>query len=409
MLTFISKVESAITDLKNGKMIIITDDVAREDEGDLIMPAEMISDESMNFIIRNSSGIVCVPILADKVKQLGLSFMVPPNDNTSLRGTPFTVSIDAKEGITTGVSAADRVQTIKTAIARNATAEDLVKPGHIFPLVARDFGVLARAGHTEAAVDIVRLAGFQPAGVLCEIMNSDGTMARGQKLKEFAERHQLNRVSIAEMIDYRLLKENVITEEAAVEIPLNHYGNFKMTIIKEKVTGLEHILLEKAQKNPQMPILMRIHSSCCTGDLLGSLLCDCHQQLHYALQKISQQGGLLVYLNQEGRGIGLLNKIKAYALQAQGLDTLQANEELHLPVDNRNYHVAAAILRNRNIKHICVLTNNPAKINDLKKYGIETVSAESTPAFCNPHNQRYLQTKKIKLHHAFQEDLKKLG
>lgn len=409
MRSFIERVEVALNDLKQGKMVIVTDDVAREDEGDLIMPAETITDSSMNFMIRNGSGIVCLPLLQDKMKELGLSYMVPMSDNTSLRGTPFTVSIDAKEGITTGVSAADRVQTIRSAIANDATPDHIVKPGHIFPLVACDCGVLERNGHTEAAIDIARLAGFKPAAVLCEVMNNDGTMARGAELQAFAAAQQLTVLSIADIIDYRLLTENLITEDVSVELPLKNYGHFKMTVIKEKITGYEHILLEKEQKNPNEPMLVRIHSTCYTGDVLASLLCDCHQQLHHALQKISHQGGMLIYLNQEGRGIGLLNKIKAYALQAQGLDTLQANEQLGFPVDNRNYHVAASILRKRRIQAISLLTNNPAKVNDLKKYGIPTVIVESTPAFYNPHNTRYLQTKKNKLNHAFQDDFKKWG
>lgn len=399
MQSYIERVEAALNDLTQGKMIIVTDSPEREDEGDFILPAEMITAENMNFIIRHSSGIVCLSILEQQMKQLNLPYMVPPHENTSLRGTPFTVSIDAKNGITTGVSAIDRVITIQTAIQDNAKPDDLDKPGHIFPLCAREGGVLERAGHTEAAIDLVRLAGFKPAAVLCELMNPDGTMARGRQLVEFAEKHGLNIISIEDLIDYRRYHENLIAEEVSAELPLESYGQFKLTIIKEKITGHEHIVLTKELNNK--PELVRIHSSCVTGDIFGSLRCDCNRQLHFALQRISEEGGMLIYLNnQEGRGIGLFNKIKAYALQEKGFDTIEANQQLGLPVDSRDYYIVANILRNMGVDKVRLLTNNPAKINDLKKYGIKEIQMEEMPIFCNQHNKDYLQTKKDKLNHS---------
>lgn len=402
MQSYIERVELALNDLRQGKMIILTDNPDRENEGDFIMPAETITQESMNFIIRNSSGIVCLSLEEEQVTKLHLPFMVPPHQNTSLRGTPFTISIDAKEGITTGVSASDRVKTVQAAIQENAKPEDLDKPGHIFPLCARAGGVLERPGHTEGSVDLVRLAGFKPAAVLCELMNPDGTMAHGAQLEKFAKKHQLTLLTIEDIIAYRRYHENLIEEEVSTELPLDTYGQFKLSVIKEKITGREHVILEKPHtaKNP----LVRIHSACLTGDLLGSLRCDCHRQLHYSLQRISEEGGVLIYLNQEGRGIGLLNKIKAYALQDKGLDTIEANQQLGLPVDSREYYIASIILKNRHIKNIRLLTNNPNKINDMTKYGI-SAAIEEMPGFCNQHNKRYLATKKSKLNHNINASL----
>lgn len=399
MQAFVERVESALADLKQGKMIILTDDPDRENEGDLICAAEMITPEMMNFIVRNTCGIVCLSLAEEKLKKLDLPLMVSTNANTSSRGTPFTISIDAKSGITTGVSAQDRVRTIQAAIKEDVCPEDVVKPGHIFPLQAKPGGVLERAGHTEGAVDLMRLAGLQPAAVLCEVMNPDGTMAKGKELEDFAERHTIKLLSIEEIISYRLLQENLIAEEASVKLPLQKYGLFDMTVIKEKITGNEHFVLTKENTESSQPILVRVHSSCATGDILGSLRCDCNLQLHHALERMSQEGGILIYLNQEGRGIGLFNKIKAYALQDKGFDTVEANQVLGLPVDARKYHIAANILRNRKIKSIRLLTNNMDKANELKKCGIEDIKVESTPVFCNSHNENYLHTKKDKLNH----------
>lgn len=400
MQTQIKRVKKALEDLKQGKMIILTDNPEREDEGDLIIAAEHITPEIMNFMIRNGSGIVCVAMTAALLKKFELPLMVSQHDNTSAAGTPFTISIDAKYDITTGVSSSDRSKTIQVLVNDAAIPDDLVKPGHIFPLQARDGGVFERQGHTEGAVDLMRFMGCKPAAVLCEIMNPDGSMTRGPQLHEFALQHQLSTLSIDDIITYRLHQEYMIEEEASSTIPLEQYGQFKISVLREKITGSEHIVLAKEGKNSHQPPLVRIHSSCFTGDLFGSLRCDCHHQLHYSLERISDEGGMLIYLNQEGRGIGLLNKIRAYALQEQGYDTVDANIELGLPVDGRKYYIAASVLRQLNIQHIRLMTNNPNKINDLKKYGIEQVDREIMPTFEHEHNHFYLQTKKSRLNHV---------
>lgn len=403
MQAYIEHVESALADLRQGKPIILTDNPERENEGDFIFAAEMITIEMMNFIIRHSSGIVCLALFEDHIKRLGLPYMVPVHQNTSSRGTPFTVSIDAKKGITTGVSALDRVKTVQAVMSDHAKPDDLVMPGHIFPLYAKEGGVLERAGHTEGSVDLMKLAGLKSAAVLCEVMNPDGTMTRGAKLIEFAKENNIKILTIEDIITYRLARENLIAEEISTEIPLENYGSFTLTVIKEKITGTEHVILEKKlKKSAQM--LVRIHSVCLTGEIFGSLRCDCKQQLHYSLKRISEEGGMLIYLDQEGRGIGLFNKIKAYALQEQGLDTIEANEKLGLPIDSRKYYIAANILRNRGITDVKLLTNNPEKLKDLKKYGIEKIELEPLPVFCNEHNKKYLNAKKIKLNHDMNHD-----
>lgn len=400
MPTPIERVERALRDLAIGKMVILMDDANRENEGDLIIAADKITPEVMNFMIRNGSGIVCLSMLPDQLKKLDLPLMVPVEQNTSFRQTPFTLSIDARDNITTGVSATDRTATVLTAVNKNATPEQLVRPGHIFPLQAKEGGVLERQGHTEGAVDLARLAGFMPAAVLCEIMNPDGTMAHGEQIELFAKQHQLTILSIDDIIAYRLRHENMIEEEVSTMLPLDHYGSFKLTAIKDKISGDTHIVLENPNRSSDTSCLVRIHSSCITGDLFSSNRCDCNKQLHYALERISKEGGILIYLNQEGRGIGLLNKIKAYALQEKGLDTVEANEHLGLPVDARNYFLAANILRQRQLTHIRLLTNNPVKIDDLKKYGIENIERETIPSFHNEHNEHYLKTKMLKLKHV---------
>jgi 3,4-dihydroxy 2-butanone 4-phosphate synthase/GTP cyclohydrolase II len=393
-----SRVKQAILDFQQGKMVILVDHPDRENEGDLILPAECITAEKMNFMIRQGTGIVCLSLTKEKILALDLPMMLPPLQNTSYRETPFTVSIDAKDGITTGVSAMDRTKTILTAIADDVMPDDLARPGHIFPLQAKSGGVLERQGHTEGALDLARLAGFKPAAVLCEIMNPDGTMAHGQSLHDFAKQHNLTIISIDDLITYRLQNENFIEEEAEALLPLEHYGNFKIKVIKDNLSKKEHIILIK-EKQDKQSTLVRIHSSCATGDLFSSLRCDCHHALHYALKKISEEGGLFIYLNQEGRGIGLLNKIKAYALQEKGLDTVEANVQLGLPIDSREYDIAANILRNLKIDHIRLMTNNPHKINQLEKLGIKNIIKESMPHFINEHNYNYLKTKKEKLNH----------
>jgi 3,4-dihydroxy 2-butanone 4-phosphate synthase / GTP cyclohydrolase II len=391
----IQRVNAAINALKKGQMIILTDDPSRENEGDLILPAEMMTPDAMNFIIQESTGIVCVSLEAAQLKKLQLPLMVPQQDNTSLRGTPFTLSIDAKNNITTGVSAHDRAYTVRLLAEDNITADDFVKPGHIFPLQARGSGVLERQGHTEGALDLVKLAGFKPVAALCEIMNKDGTMARGASLEAFAAKHQLVMLSIADLIHYRRLHENLITEEVDTTLPLAKYGTFKMKVVREAFTHEEHIILFKDSLAP--PPLVRIHSSCHTGDIFGSTRCDCQQQMHYALDQISQAGGLFIYLKQEGRGIGLLNKIKAYQLQDQGFDTVDANLKLGFPADARQYYFAAAILRRYGLADIRLLTNNPQKIAGLQAYGIDTIQPVSMPIFHHQNNLEYLKTKKDKL------------
>lgn len=405
MPTFINRVERAIAELKNGKMIILTDHPDRENEGDLIAAAETMTTEQMNFMIRHSSGIVCLPMTKERMQALDLPLMVPPNTNTTTYKTPFTVSIDAKMDITTGVSAADRIKTIQMAVSDECKPEDLVRPGHVFPLQAKDGGVLERQGHTEGSIDLVKLAGFKPAAVLSEIMNPDGTMARGIQLDAFAKTHQLAILSIDDLIAYRLAHENLIDKQTTANFPLDEYGTFQITVVKEKFSSIEHVILSKESKKSGEPILVRVHSSCTTGDLFASKRCDCHKQLHYALQRISEEGGILIYLNQEGRGIGLFNKIKAYALQEKGLDTVEANLELGLPVDSRRYHIAANILRNLHIKHVRLLTNNLDKIADLQKFGVPHVDRVLMPSFHNEHNQHYLATKKSKMNHAINFDL----
>lgn len=394
----IERVKKALTALKNGEIIILTDHPDRENEGDLVIAAEHITTEQMNFIIRNTSGIVCLSITEELAKKLALPYMVPPDENTSTRETPFTLSIDAKEGITTGVSARDRVQTVLTTIKQNAHANDLVKPGHIFPLIAKRNGVLQRQGHTEGAMDLVKLAGLQPAAVLCELMNANGTMMHNKNLEEFAEKHQLHLVTIDDIIHYRYQYEHLITETATASLPLEH-TTFQITVFKDQLSGIEHLALIHPEIDLDQPVLVRIHSACATGDLFASLRCDCHAALQYSLKEISNQKGILIYLNQEGRGIGLLNKIKTYALQDTGLDTVEANEKLGLPIDSREYYIAAHFLKSLGIQHIQLLTNNPAKITGLERCGFAGIERITMPIFQNKHNEQYLKTKKKKLHH----------
>ena len=393
----------ALEALQQGKMIIVTDDPNRENEGDLIMLADRIQPADMNFIIRNTSGIVCVSISEETATRLALPSMVAAGCNTSARETPFTVSIDAKEGVTTGVSAADRTLTSHLLADKSATADSFVTPGHLFPLVAKQNGVLARQGHTEAGFDLARLAtgGASEAAVLCELMNADGTMMHGEALHAFAKAHQLLMISIAELIAYRQATETQLEETSLTTLPIQDYGDFQCRAYRETISGREHLVLSIPPKNAK-PALVRIHSSCTTGDIFASLRCDCHQQLHYALKKISEEGGVLIYLSQEGRGIGLGNKINAYALQSTGLDTVEANIQLGLPVDAREYKAAAEILSRLHLSDIRLLTNNPAKVDELTQANIGNVTREAMPVFTTDHNQHYLAAKRDKLHHFIQ-------
>ena len=392
------KVNAAIAALKNNKPILLMDDAKRENEADLVFPAEIINSEIMNFMIRHTSGIVCVALPESTLRRLNLSLLVAPEENKTAHTTPFAMPVDAAYGITTGVSAADRTKTIKILINDDATPADLVRPGHVYPLKAKSGGVLERAGHTEGSLDLITLAGFKPGAIICELMNPDGTMAKGQAVLNFAKQHDLPVISIQDLIEYRSIHESLIQEKASATICLSEYGDFELTVWKEKYTDKEHVSLFKPMSTDE-PLLVRIHSSCATGDIFHSLQCDCHQQLHYALKKISETGGLLCYLDQEGRGIGLLNKIKTYALQKEGLDTIEANQKLDLPVDMREYYIPAQILRDLEINSVRLLTNNPAKLSGLLNAGLEEVIREPIPLFAHEKNKKYLKAKQEKLGH----------
>ena len=399
MQSHIERVQAALAELLRGKPIILTDDADRENEGDLVFPAETITTAMMNFIIRHSSGVVCLALPEPHLKKLQLPLMLAPEYNTSRCATPFSMSIDATYGITTGVSAGDRVKTVQAALKEGAVPDDLARPGHVFPLQARSGGVFERPGHTEGSIDVMKLAGLKPAAVIAEVMNSDGSVAKGDALKAFSAANQISILSIEDIIDYRLSHENLIGESATTTLPLAELGVFKTTVIKEKYNHKEHMVLVNEKKNSGKPPLVRIHSACMTGDLFGSKRCDCRQQLEYAMQKIQEEGGILIYLNQEGRDIGLLNKMKAYALQDQGLDTIAANESLGLPADGRKYYIAAHILRELHIRDVRLLTNNPHKIAELQKYGVRNVQRVAIVMPSNSHNKNYLETKKIRLAH----------
>lgn len=404
MTTSIDRVRQAIQDLTDGKMIILVDHENRENEGDLVAAAESITEEQMNFMIVHCSGIICLPLTQQRAQELNLPLMVEESINSSSHKTPFTVSIDALHGTTTGVSASDRTITSKAVANPETKPDQLIKPGHMFPLRACNGGVLERPGHTEGAIDLLKLSNLTPVAVLSEIMNPDGTMTRGDALDAFAKAHDLTILSIDDVVDYRLATENRIADEACATLPLDQYGEFEITAIRENITDEEHLVLSNLHIKPNATPVVRVHSACTTGDVFCSNRCDCHQQFHYAMQQISELGGIMIYLKQEGRGIGLFNKIKAYALQEKGYDTVEANELLGLPVDSRRYHIAANVLRNRNIKQIRLLTNNPNKVEDLIKFGVTFVEPVFMPSFHNEHNQQYLTTKKNKLSHAINFD-----
>jgi len=394
----LDSIESAIEEIKSGKVIIVVDDEDRENEGDFVCAANSITPEIINFMATHGRGLICAPLIASRCEELGLDLMV--NKNSAAYETPFTVSVDLiGHGCTTGISASDRAKTILALINPNIKPEELGKPGHIFPLKAQKEGVLKRAGHTEAAIDLARLAGFEPAGVIVEIMNEDGTMARLPDLKLIAQKFSLKIISIKDLIAYRLSKESLITREVSVLLP-TQLGDFRLQAYKQKDTDQDHLALIKGEWNADEPILVRVHSSCLTGDIFGSCRCDCGPQLHAAMERIEKEGkGVIVYLNQEGRGIGLLNKLKAYKLQENGMDTVEANEALGFNMDERDYGVGAQILRDLNISKIKLMTNNPKKRAGLMGFGLEIVENVSLQIKSNKHNSLYLKTKKEKLGH----------
>ena len=396
----LNSIEEAIDDIRNGKVIIVVDDEDRENEGDFITAARNASPEVINFMATHGRGLICAPLTEDRAHELKLDMMVP--SNTSLHETPFTVSVDLLgHGCTTGISTSDRSKTVKALIDPDIKPSDFGRPGHIFPLKSKPGGVLRRTGHTEATVDISVLAGFEPCGVLVEILNEDGTMARLPQLVKIAERFDLKIISIEDLISYRLAKESIVMRQVEVNMP-TEWGDFKMIDYKVETNGQEHLALVKGEWDKDEPVLVRMHSSCVTGDIFGSCRCDCGAQLHKSMQMIEKEGkGVVVYLNQEGRGIGLLNKLKAYKLQEEGLDTVEANVELGFKADERDYGVGAQILRDLGVRKIKLMTNNPKKRAGLIGYGLEIVENINISIGSNPHNEKYLQTKKDKMGHSF--------
>lgn len=394
----LNTIESAIEDIKQGKMLIVVDDEDRENEGDFIIAASHTTPEVINFMSKYGRGLICVALTDERCRELNLEPMV--SSNTSLHETAFTISVDLiGQGTSTGISAQDRAKTVQALIDPVTAPEDLARPGHIFPLRAKNGGVLRRTGHTEATIDLARLAGLEPAGVLVEIMNEDGSMARLPQLEIIAQKFGVKIVSIKDLIEYRLKTDSLIEEIVRVEMP-TAYGHFKLIAFKEKGTGQEHLALIKGEWEKDEPVLVRVHSSCFTGDILGSLRCDCGDQLHAAMQMVEQEGkGVVLYMNQEGRGIGLFNKLKAYKLQEQGMDTVEANLHLGLPMDARDYGVGAQILRMLNVTKLKLISNNPKKRAGLLGYGLEIV--ENVPISITPNqfNQKYLETKRDKMGH----------
>ncbi|MDD5995943.1 MAG: bifunctional 3,4-dihydroxy-2-butanone-4-phosphate synthase/GTP cyclohydrolase II [Bacteroidales bacterium] len=397
----INTIEEALEDFKQGKFVIVVDDEDRENEGDFITAAELITPEKINFMLREGRGVLCAPITISRAKELGLDRQV--TDNTSILGTPFTVTVDKLEGCTTGVSAHDRAMTILALADPMSTSKTFGRPGHINPLYAQDNGVLARAGHTEAAVDLARLSGLHPVAALIEILNEDGTMARMPQLIEVAKKYGMKMIAIKDLIAYRRKKECVVETGEKVEMP-TLYGNFKLIPFRQKSNGLEHIALIKGEWKPDEPILVRVHSSCATGDIFGSRRCDCGEQLQKAMQMVEKEGkGVILYMNQEGRGIGLMNKIKAYKLQEEGLDTVDANIHLGFKPDEREYGVGAEILQILGVKKMRLLTNNPVKRIGLESYGLEIVENVPIEVEPNKYNRFYIETKKNRMGHTIKK------
>jgi 3,4-dihydroxy 2-butanone 4-phosphate synthase / GTP cyclohydrolase II len=395
----LNTIEEAIEEIKNGKVIIVVDDEDRENEGDFICAAECVTPEIINFMATHGRGLICAPLIEDRCEELSLELMV--GKNTAAFETPFTVSVDLiGHGCTTGISAHDRFKTIRALVDPETKPEELGKPGHIFPLRAKRGGVLRRAGHTEAAIDFARLAGFKPGGVLVEIMNEDGTMARLPDLVKVAERFDLKLVSIKDLIEYRVKKESLISRQVEVDMPTEH-GHFKLVAYEQTNTQDVHLALIKGTWQKDEPVLVRVHSSCVTGDIFGSCRCDCGSQLHHAMEMVDREGkGIVLYMKQEGRGIGLLNKLRAYKLQEEGWDTVEANTKLGFDMDERDYGVGAQILRDLGISKIRLMTNNPKKRVGLMGYGLEIVDNIAIEINPNPHNEKYLLTKRDKLGHT---------
>ena len=396
----IKKIKSAIEDIQNGKFVIVTDDADRENEGDLIMASEMITPEAVNFMAKYARGLICISITKNDANRLSLDLM--EQKNTSLHETNFTVSVDAVANTTTGISAQDRAQTIRLMVDENSSPSDFARPGHIFPIIAKDGGVLRRSGHTEASMDLAQLAGFKPSGVLCEIMAEDGSMLRGKALSSFAKNHNLNLISISELIAYIRINKNLVEKVEAVRFP-TEYGEFFLHLYQDKFEDKQHIALTYGKLRIKEPVLVRVHSECVTGDIFSSSRCDCGKQLEYAMRTIVENGsGVIVYLKQEGRGIGLKHKIKAYKLQDEGLDTVEANQELGFPPDMRDYGTGAQILKDLKISKLRVMTNNPKKLVGLEGHGLKIEERVKINVSLNKENEKYLKTKAKKLGHIIE-------
>jgi len=395
----IARVEAALEDLRKGRMVILVDDAERENEGDLVLAAQFVTPDAINFMAKHARGLICLSLTEQQVKRLGLTMMV--SENQSTYATAFTVSIEAARGVSTGISAHDRAVTVKAASNPEAKPEDVVRPGHVFPLRARKGGVLVRAGQTEGSVDLCRLAGLTPAGVICEVMNDDGTMARMADLEKFAAEHGLHVLGVADVIHYRMQREALVRRGAEARVPTEFGGEMRCIAYENEVDNAQHVAFVKGTWEPDEPVLVRVHSKCLTGDVFGSRRCDCGPQLHRALEMIDQAGkGVLVYLDQEGRGIGLINKLRAYNLQDEGHDTVEANERLGFKADLRDYGIGAQILRDVGVRKLRLMTNNPKKIDGLKRlYDLEVVERVPIEAGLSPHNENYLQVKRDKMGH----------